>query len=125
MMNNTILFWSSLATTVVGLGLSPLQAAATVGNAAAAAAGKVIRVTDFGVKPDSGENAVKGVRAALKACRDQSPATLVFPKGRYNFRAEHSEQIEYYESNTTDNNPKTCPIVLKGIKGLTIEGNGS
>jgi len=125
MMNNTILFWSSLATTAIGLGLSPLQAAAPVGNAAAAAAGKVIRVTDFGVKPDSGEDAVKGVRAALKACRDQSPATLVFPKGRYDFRAEHSEQIEYYESNTTDNNPKTCPIVLKGIKGLTIEGNGS
>ena len=95
------------------------------GNAAAAPAGKVIYVTDFGVKPDSGEDAVKGVRAAIEACRKESPVTLVFPKGRYDFRAEHSDQIEYFESNTTDNNPKTCPIVLKGIKGLTLEGNGS
>jgi hypothetical protein len=84
-----------------------------------------IRVTDFGVEPDSGRDAVKGVRAAIAACAGKLPATLVFPKGRYDFLAEHSEQIDYFESNTTDNNPKTCPIVLRGIKGLTIEGNGS
>lgn len=97
------------------------------GKAAAdkAAAGKVIRVTDFGVQPDSKIDAVRGVRAALEACRKQAAATLVFPKGRYDFWPEHSEKIEYYESNTTHNNPKTCPIVLKGITGLTIDGTGS
>jgi hypothetical protein len=89
------------------------------------AAGKVISVTDFGVKPDSKDDAVRGVRAAIDACRKETAATLVFPKGRYDFWPEHSEKIEYYESNTTDNNPKTCPIVLKGINGLTIDGNGS
>jgi hypothetical protein len=88
-------------------------------------AGKVIDVTDFGVQPDSGKDCVRGVRAAIEACRKQLPATLVFPKGRYDFRAEHSEEIDYFESNTTDNNPKICPVVLKGIEGLTIEGNGS
>ncbi len=86
---------------------------------------KVISVADFGVEPDSGRDAVRGVRAAIEACRKQLPATLVFPKGRYDFRAEHSEEIDYFESNTTDNNPKTCPIVLRKIKGLTIKGNGS
>ena len=85
----------------------------------------VIDVTDFGVRPDSRVNAVRGVRAALEACRQAAPATLVFPKGRYDFWAQHSEEIEYYESNTTDNNPKICPIVLKGIKDVIIEGNGS
>ncbi len=79
----------------------------------------------IGVEPDSNRDAVQGVRAAIEACAGQLPATLVFPKGRYDFQAEHSEQIDYFESNTTDNNPKTCPIVLRRIKGLTIEGNGS
>ena len=84
-----------------------------------------INVTDFGVKSDSRINAVKGVRAAIAACRKESAATLVFPKGRYDFWAQHSEEIEYYESNTLDNNPKICPIVLKGFEDLIIEGNGS
>jgi hypothetical protein len=87
--------------------------------------GKVIRVTDFGVVPDSGMDAVEGVRAAIAACVKQGATTLVFPKGRYDFRLEHCEKIEYFESNTTDNNPKNCAVVLRGIKGLTIEGNGS
>ena len=95
------------------------------GNAEQSKRDAVINVTDFGIKPDSRKDAVKAVRAAIEACRKQLPATLVFPKGRYDFWAEHSENIEYYESNTTDNNPKICPVVLKGIKGLTIEGNGS
>ncbi len=85
----------------------------------------IVNVRDFGVRSDSREDAVLGVRAAIEACRKQSPATLVFPKGRYDFMAEHSERIEYFESNTTDNNPKICPVVLKGLTGLIIEGNGS
>jgi len=88
-------------------------------------AAKIIRVTDFGVKPDSKVDAVSGVRAAIEACRKESATMLVFPKGRYDFWSEQSEKIEYFESNTTDNNPKICPVVLKGIKGLTLEGNGS
>ena len=86
---------------------------------------RVLSVTNFGIRPNSRVNAVKAVRAAIEACRGKEGMTLVFPKGRYDFWAQHSEEIEYYESNTTDNNPRICPVVLKGIKGLTIEGNGS
>lgn len=101
------------------------QSAAPTDQANKTQAGKVIRVTDFGVEPDSKRDAVRGVRAAIEACRKDSAATLVFPKGRYDFWPEHSAKIEYFESNTTPNNPKTCPVVLQGFKGLTIEGNGS
>jgi len=87
--------------------------------------GTVVLVTDFGVKPDSKEDAVPGVRAAIEACRKDSAATLVFPKGRYDFRSAQCDKIDYHESNTSDNNPKTCPVVLKGINCLTIEANGS
>ncbi|MEI7910938.1 MAG: hypothetical protein WCK77_14985 [Verrucomicrobiota bacterium] len=88
-------------------------------------AGKVITVTDFGLKPDSKLDAVTGLRAAIEACRKEAATTLVFPKGRYDFWPEHSERIEYFESNTSANNPKICPVVLKGLGNLTIEGNGS
>jgi hypothetical protein len=91
----------------------------------AAAAARTINVTDFGALPDSRENAVAGVRKAIEACRGEEAAVLVFPKGRYDFWAQHSEEIEYHESNTTDNNPKICPVVLRGMKNVTIDGNGS
>ena len=86
---------------------------------------KGVSVTNFGVRPNSRINAVKAVRAAIEACRGKEGMTVIFPKGRYDFWAQHSEEIDYHESNTTDNNPKICPIVLKGIRDLTIDGNGS
>ena len=103
--------------------LMPLATQAATGGEVAV--GKVIRVTDFGATPDSRTDAVQCVRAALEACRKESAAILVFPKGRYDFWPEQSARIEYFESNTTNNNPKICPVVLKGMKNLTIEGNGS
>jgi hypothetical protein len=106
-------------------GDSPPTSGSRPDAVAKAGAGKVICVTDFGIRPGSRLNAVKAVRAAIDACRKEASATLVFHKGRYDFWPQHCEEIEYYESNTTDNNPKICPVVLKGIKGLTIEGSGS
>ena len=103
----------------------PFPVAVPKDQPVAARAGKVISVTDFGVKPDSKLDAVMGVRSAIEACRKEAAATLVFPKGRYDFWPEQSEQIEYFESNTTANNPKICPVVLKELRNLTIEGNGS
>ena len=85
----------------------------------------IINVTDFGVSPNSRKNAVRGIAAAIEACRKVDSPLLVFPKGRYDLWPQHSQEIEYYESNTTDNNPRICPIVLKGIEELTIDGNGS
>jgi len=104
---------------------APAADAPSMSDVPPGAKGKVIRVTDFGVKPDSKEDAVPGVRAAIEACRKDSAATLVFPKGRYDFQSAQCDKIEYHESNTSDNNPKTCPVVMKGINGLTIEANGS
>jgi hypothetical protein len=86
---------------------------------------RVVSVTRFGVRPDSRVNAVKAVRAALEACRGREGMTMVFPEGRYDFWAQHCEEIEYFESNTSDINPKICPIVLREFSGLTIDGNGS
>jgi len=80
---------------------------------------------DFGVRPNSRQNAVVGVQKALEACHQVKGAILACPKGRHDFWPEQSAKIEYYESNTTSRNPQVCPVARKGFKGLTIEGNGS
>jgi hypothetical protein len=50
---------------------------------------------------------------------------LVFPKGRYDFWPEGGVEKVYFESNTTDNNPKRLAIFIEGFAGLTLEGGGS
>lgn len=95
------------------LGLAPL------------AASEIFTITDFGVQPDSRENAVSAVKKAIKACAGMDEATLVFAKGRYDFFPDGCTEKEYFESNTTDLNPKRCPILIENMKNLTIDGSGS
>ncbi|MDE5611327.1 MAG: right-handed parallel beta-helix repeat-containing protein, partial [Odoribacter sp.] len=85
----------------------------------------IISVADFGLKPNSRINAVPYVQHALRACRAQPGATLFFPKGRYDFWADHAVEREYFETNTYDNNPKTLAILLDEMQNLTIDGGGS
>lgn len=82
-------------------------------------------ITDFGINPDSRVNAVPAVQAALKACKAKTGAILVFPKGRYDFWPPHAIKKVYYESNTTDNNPRTLGIMLEGMNNVVIDGKGS
>lgn len=85
----------------------------------------VIDVTDFGAEPDSGKDALPAVQRAIEACRQQGAGKLVFPPGRYDFHPASAQDIDYFASNTTDNNPKHCAMVFREFKGLTVEGNGS
>ena len=84
-----------------------------------------IQITDFGVKPDTGTNAVPAVQKALEACRRAVRPVLVFPRGRYDFWPQGSVEKNYFESNTTDNNPKRLAILIENSPGLTIEGGDS
>lgn len=88
-------------------------------------AGKVISISDFGLKPDSRINAVPFVQKAINACKENPGATLVFPKGRYDFWAQHAIERDYYETNTYDVNPKILAVLLDRMDSLTIDGNGS
>ncbi|MCK5149009.1 right-handed parallel beta-helix repeat-containing protein [bacterium] len=84
-----------------------------------------ISVADFGAVPDSRANAVPAVKAAIEACRTVENPVLTFPKGRYDFWPQHCVEKEYFESNTTDNNPKRCAIFIEGFKALVMDGQGS
>jgi hypothetical protein len=100
-------------------------AAATTGSAVRQSPDRVIRVTDFGAEPGSRKNATPAVRRAIDACRRQDRPTLVFPKGRYDFWPEGGVEKAYFESNTTNNNPKRLAVFVDGFAGLTIDGGGS
>ena len=60
------------------------------------AASKIISVSDFGLKPDSRINAVPFIQKAIDACKQYPGSTLVFPKGRYDFWAQHAIEKDYY-----------------------------
>ena len=86
---------------------------------------RVVRVTDFGAEPGSRRNAVAAVARALEACRRVENPVLAFPKGRYDFWPQHAVERDYFESNTTDVNPKRLAILIEGFAGLTVDGGGS
>lgn len=88
-------------------------------------ANKIISVSDFGLKPDSRINAVPFVQKAINACKQHPGSTLVFPKGRYDFWAQHAIERDYHETNTYDVNPKILAVLLDQVNNLTIDGNGS
>jgi len=85
----------------------------------------VISVADFGLSPNSRANAVPAVKAALEACRQMENPVLSFPEGRYDFWPQHCVERDYYESNTTDHNPKRCAIFIENFTGLVVDGQGS
>ena len=84
-----------------------------------------IRITDFGAQPDSRRNAVAAVQRALAAARKLEQPVLVFPRGRYDFWPQGCVEKDYFESNTTDNNPKRLAILVEGFGGVTLDGGGS
>lgn len=84
-----------------------------------------IRISSFGLSPDSRVNAVPYVQQALKACEGKSGIVVVFPKGRYDFWPHQCIEKVYYESNTTVNNPRRCAILIEGLKGVTFDCGGS
>ena len=86
----------------------------------------VIRVTEYGLHPDTRENMTpRFAKLVEKYGEDGRTVKFVFPSGRYDFWPNHSVEKIYFESNTKDNNPKSCAIFLYGKKNITIEGGGS
>lgn len=86
---------------------------------------ETVCVSSFGLKPNSRENATPYVRKAIEACRSKENVILSFPVGRYDFWPQHCIEKEYYESNTTDNNPKRLAMLFEGMRNITLDGNGS
>lgn len=84
-----------------------------------------IKVSDFGLKPGTKENAIPAIIKAINECKKHPNSVLLFEKGRYDFRIDSSFTREYFESNTTNDGPKNLAILIEGCKGLTLDGGGA
>jgi hypothetical protein len=68
-------------------------------------------VSDYGARPNDGKNDLAGISKAIAACAKGGGGVVVFSKGRYDLTHTPKNRRPYF--------------VLKGIKGMTIEGNGA
>lgn len=91
---------------------------------------KVINVSDYGVSPNSFEDATEGVKKTIEKFTKNPGSTLVFPKSRYDFWPTYAEHREYYISNTSSESDcpskiKNIGLLFEGVKHITIDGDGS
>ena len=74
-------------------------------------AGRRFDVGDYGARADDGANDLPGISKALSACAKQGGSVLIFSKGRYDLTRGPRGRGAYFP--------------LRGVKGMTIEGNGA
>lgn len=85
-----------------------------------------IFLRDYGLRRTKDKNCIKYINKVLddEILRNEKPKVLVFSPGKYHFYPEGAKTKEYYESNTTDVNPKVCAFLFENINNLTIDGSG-
>ncbi len=83
------------------------------------------RISDYGLKPGTGENAIPAIIKAINECKKHAHSMLLFEKGRYDFSIDTTHRRVYFESNTTNDAPKNLAILIEGCSGLTLDGGNS
>ncbi|AZN43092.1 alpha-1,3-galactosidase-related protein [Paenibacillus albus] len=92
---------------------------------------KVIQLTDFGARPNSGEDTVIPMRRAFEAvAAEDMPVMLSCAEGIYDFYPEYAAKTPFYITNcaSEQENPdvtKTIGVLLQGLRDVVIEGNGA
>ena len=81
-----------------------------------------VSVANFGLRANSRENAVPYIQQALEECRKFENPILIFPQGRYDFWPHQCIERDYFESNTTDNNPKRLAVLIENFDNLIVDG---
>jgi hypothetical protein len=84
-----------------------------------------IYLKDFGLRNTKKKNCNRYINEAIKTIEQDKPTVLVFNRGEYHFYPEESNQRNYFESNTTDENPRNCAFLFENMSNIIIEGNGS
>lgn len=86
-----------------------------------------IFLKDYGLHKTKKKDATKFLNRLLHdpVLKSDNPKVVVFSPGIYNFYPEDARKKTYYESNTTDVNPKVCAFLFENINNLIIDGRGS
>ena len=85
-------------------------------------------LSDYGLKPDTGENASPLIANAFQQIAgnsNQQPVVIRLPKGRYDFYPAGSSEREYFISNHDQDNPKHVGLPFEDMKNVVFDGQGS
>lgn len=89
---------------------------------------KVYKLSDYGIKPNTGKNITPLLGKLLKEIKtkttDHESVVIRFQKGTYSFYPEGAMRREYYISNHDQDNPKIVGIEIEKFNNITIDGNG-
>lgn len=85
----------------------------------------IIYLKNFGLEKTRKKDCVKIINKALENIDKNTPKIIVFQRGEYHFYPDNCDERNYFESNTTDINPRKCAFLFEGINNLIIKGNGS
>lgn len=80
-----------------------------------------ISISEFGLLPNTGEDARPYIIRALKECKEQKIAILTFPKGRYDLYPD-SKQLKEQD---IQKQKASNGVVIDGFTNFTLDGNDS
>ena len=114
-----------LRTLTLTLALGCVAAAQAMADDSSAGARVTIQVADYGAIPNDGQDDVRAVKDALKACRSLAGGCrLVFEAGQYDFYPTFAEERYCYISNN-DEGLKRIAFAINGMNKLEIDGQGA
>lgn len=73
--------------------------------------------------PDTGQDCTAALQRILNANRVD--AEIVLQQGRYDFFSEYAQRKTYALSNSDEDGPRVCAIVMEGMRGIVLNGNGA
>ena len=89
----------------------------------------IIKVSNFGVKSNSFENAAGGIRKAIDACKENGNVVLELPGGRIDVWPEGALGRELYISNGTESDTlskvKRIAFAFENCRNITLDGNNT
>jgi hypothetical protein len=83
-----------------------------------------VELVRFGVRPDSGQDATPGLRAAIEECQLSGSSKLVLAPGRYDFYPDRAFEKYLFISNN-DEGLKRVGFPIMDVKDLEIDGRGA
>ena len=90
---------------------------------------KIINLSDYGVAPNSYQNASANIARAIKDAAGSDSCIIKFPGGRIDLWPEAAERKIFYISNATENDSlskeKTIGMLFKGLSNITLEGHNT
>ncbi|WP_290797513.1 right-handed parallel beta-helix repeat-containing protein [Flavihumibacter sp. UBA7668] len=99
------------------------------GLASASASDTLIHAIDFGIKPDSYENASPAIQRLLLFCKGKPGTTIQLPQGRIDLWPDGATKKELYISNGTENDTlskiRSIGFYLEGFRNLRIIGQNT